>query len=141
VCTANQVCDITGCAPGASGNCVANPGFCSKLWAPVCGCDNVTYANNCFRLLAGVALAYAGQCHYTDSGIVTVCGGTSGVTCPVNYFCNILTCQLGVTGLCEPSNLICPIGGDPVCGCDGNTYPNDCLRMKAQVALSHKGAC
>jgi hypothetical protein len=30
---------------------------------------------------------------------------------------------------------------DPVCGCDGVTYANDCARMAKGAVWSHAGAC
>ena len=36
---------------------------------------------------------------------------------------------------------MCPASYDPVCGCDGTTYGNDCNRQVADVGLLHGGAC
>jgi len=38
------------------------PDACITLWDPVCGCDGVTYGNDCERERAGVALDYSGMC-------------------------------------------------------------------------------
>ena len=65
-CPADQVCDID--IPNAcggydlSGICKAVPDFCTEQYEPVCGCDGVTYGNDCFRLMAGAQLENAGEC-------------------------------------------------------------------------------
>lgn len=58
VCKTNvgeRCCDIQGV-------CVEKPDFCTEIFAPVCGCDGMTYANDCFAASAGVNVDHAGEC-------------------------------------------------------------------------------
>ena len=38
------------------------PLACPDIWLPVCGCDEVTYANECDAAMAGVNVDYVGDC-------------------------------------------------------------------------------
>jgi hypothetical protein len=44
------------------GICEPIPEICNRIFAPVCGCDGMTYGNDCERERAGAQLAYEGQC-------------------------------------------------------------------------------
>jgi len=64
-CGTGEVCDRRDptCSVGdLAGTCVPGPFPCPSGGEPVCGCDAVTYANDCTRLSAGAPLEHAGAC-------------------------------------------------------------------------------
>jgi hypothetical protein len=72
------------------------------------------------------------------------CGGFAGLRCPKGQFCQHTpgTCFFAdAFGTCTRAPLFCTKIFLPVCGCDGKTYPNDCVRQAARVSLSHAGRC
>ena len=83
VCPDGEVCDVRSCGDGATGVCVTRPGDCPAIYAPVCGCDGVTYGSDCQRLAAGMELDHDGECATTD-----VCGGSAGYRCPDGQACD-----------------------------------------------------
>lgn len=72
------------------------------------------------------------------------CGGFRGIICTgPNQYCSFkFQCGHGdMMGTCMTKPTNCPKIGTPVCGCDGKTYANDCLRQKAGTSLKSRGAC
>jgi len=82
-----------------------------------------------------------------EEGGPVQCGGFTdppNPSCGPSEFCEAPanTCLIAdLPGTCQPVGDVCPLVVAPVCGCDGVTYGNDCMRKQARVSLDYPGSC
>ena len=124
----------------AIGECTPISDGCDDILQPVCGCDGITYPNDCSAYTAGVNIDHEGEC----AGEGKECGGALRIECDEGEFCKLEpgSCEeADAIGECIFSGDVCPDNLEPVCGCDGETYSNDCFAYVAGVNIDHDGEC
>jgi hypothetical protein len=141
-------CQKDSCSPSAAGVCAIIPGsretgFCQPETDFVCGCDGQTYLYPCLAHAASVNIASPGPCPLPDGG--SPCAGNGD--CGSGLYCRKDACG-APAGVCagEPDFNVCyrelaDGGTAQACGCDHQTYDNDCMAASYGVNVDFEGRC
>ncbi len=129
-CASDEYCKVTNCANDASGTCTKKPSTATPVtFAPVCGCDDVSYWNDSIAAGYGANIkAGSGAC---PNQTARKCSAVLG--CPGQAKCNYdqgaeLGCNgINLQGICWGILKPCPEvnkGGSRPCTSTGGA--NDC---------------
>jgi hypothetical protein len=132
-------------AADQTGVCTPKGQVCPTIYAPVCGCDDKTYGNECEAGVNGVSVASRGECAGNPPSGGDTCGGLIGKACATGQFCDYppdaLCGAADATGVCRPIPQACTLEYSPVCGCDDKTYGNRCDAASHGVSVAKSGEC
>jgi hypothetical protein len=96
------------------------------------------------RALRLMALALGFATSFAGAAQACLCrGGETGI-CKEDEFCELgpgMCNTFGGIGVCVKPSKQCQDVFLPVCGCNKETYSNDCYRRGARVQLDHSGPC
>jgi hypothetical protein len=108
-CHGDDFCSRDSC-DDVTGHCERRPNFCDATTAPVCGCDGISYWNDCIRMQQGITAATPGEC------LVNALACTGPGTCPhfascARVFSSDKACSPDASGACWQLPPACPPPG------------------------------
>ena len=111
-CSSGSLCEKHDC-DDVHGVCEAAPALCGDEEDLVCGCDGVTYFNDCLRKAAGVAPLHAGECasEAVRCDSATPCPGSA--TCATLLGYGDGSCAGAQQGTCWVVPATCPAATTP----------------------------
>jgi len=140
-CPPNFTCEKESCS-APTGVCEPRPVFCPPEPRPVCGCDQVTYWNDCVRRQSGGIFAFPGECR---AG-ARLCDTSDDCGVPNASCARIFPfrpdpsqiCSPKASGICWVVPAVCEPNDDPLiwreCQPPGGNAPPACVSTCAAIA-------